>query len=363
MKYLVTGATGLLGNNIVRQLLARGESVRVLSRATSDPRPLAGLDVQQATGDVCDAESVNAACADMDVVVHCAGHVHIGWSQQQQHEAINVGGTRNVAAAALQAGAKLVHVSSVNALGLGKLAQPADEDNPLPGIVACHYAVTKRRGDEIVLEAVARGLNAAIVHPGFMLGPWDWKPSSGRMLLEVAKFVPLAPIGAHSMCDVRDVAAGVIAAATVGRDSVASQADRRGASAYDETHRRGASAYDETHRRGSAAYAGRRYILAGHNITYLDSWKLMARLTGARPPLFPAGPINRWIGGWWGDSRFRRTGIEPELNSAAIGMSCQQHCFSSARAEQELGYKIRPLEESIEGAWQWFREHGYVKKG
>jgi dihydroflavonol-4-reductase len=323
MKYLVTGATGLLGNNIVRELLARGESVRVLSRATSDPRPMAGLDVERATGDICDPPSVNAAVSGIDVVIHCAGHVQIGWSQKEQHEAINVGGTRSITAAAERAGAKLVHVSSVNALGLGMLASPASEDNPLPGIVACHYAVTKRRGDEIVLEAVARGLQAAIVYPGFMLGPWDWKPSSGRMLLEVAKFVPLAPIGAHSMCDVRDVAAGAIAAA-------------------------------------DARESGRRYILAGHNITYLDSWKLMARLTGGRPPLFRAGPINRWIGGWWGDARYRRTGVETDINSAAIGMSCQQHCFSSARAEKELGYKIRPLEESIRDAWEWFREHGYV---
>jgi dihydroflavonol-4-reductase len=325
MKYLVTGATGLLGNNIVRALVARGACVRVLSRATSDPRPLAGLDVERATGDVCDAASVTAAASGIDIVIHCAGHVQIGWSQQEQHEAINVGGTRNVTAAAERAGAKLVHVSSVNALGLGRLAQPADEDSPLPGIVSSHYAVTKRRGDEIVMEAVARGLPAVIVHPGFMLGPWDWKPSSGRMLLEVANFVPLAPIGAHSMCDVRDVAAGVIAAS-------------------------------------KSAVPGRRFILAGHNISYIDSWKLMARIAGGRGPLFCAGPINRWIGGWWGDRRFRRTGIEPELNSAAIGMSSQQHCFSSARAEKELGYKIRPLEETVRDAWQWFVEHGYAKK-
>lgn len=328
MKYLVTGATGLLGNNIVRELLARGESVRVLTRATSDPRPLSGIDVERASGDVCDPASVSAACAGIDIVIHCAGHVQIGWSQKEQHEAINVGGTRNVASAAERAGARLVHVSSVNALGLGTLAQPAAEDNPLPGIVACHYAVTKRRGDEIVLEAVARGLRAVIVHPGFMLGPWDWKPSSGRMLLEVAKFVPLAPIGAHSMGDARDVAAGVIAAASA-----------------------------------RAPEVGRRYVLGGHNITYLETWRLMARLTGGRPPLFRAGPINRWLGGWWGDFQFRRTGSESDLNSAAIGMSSQQHCFSSARAEKELGYKIRPLEETIRDAWQWFREHGYVKKG
>lgn len=326
MKYLVTGATGLLGNNLVRELLARGESVRVLSRTRSDPRPLEGLDVERAAGDIRDAVSVNAACKGMDAVIHCAGHVHIGWSQQEEHEAINVGGARHVAEAALAAGARLVHVSSVNALGIGMLAQPATEDDPLPGITPCHYPVTKRKGDEAVLEAVARGLQASIVHPGFMLGPWDWKPSSGRMLLEVAKGVPLAPVGAHTVCDVRDVAAGAIAAA-------------------------------------QAAHSGRRYILAGHNLTYWQSWKLMAKLIGGRGPFFPAGPINRWIGAWWGDRKFRRTGIEPELNSAAIAMSCQQHCFSSARAQKELGYQIRPLEETVRDAWEWFREHGYVKKG
>jgi dihydroflavonol-4-reductase len=325
MKYLVTGATGLLGNNIVRELLGRGQSVRVLSRATSDPRPLAGLDVERVTGDVCDAASLQAAARGSDVVIHCAGHVHIGWSEQEKHVAINVGGTRNVVAAALAAGAKLVHVSSVNALGLGMLATPAGEDNPLPGITPCHYPVTKRQGDEAVLEAVGRGLKAVIVHPGFMLGPWAWKPSSGRMLLEVAKGVPLAPVGAHSLCDVRDVAAGAIAA-------------------------------------GAVADSGRRFILAGHNMTYWQSWKLMARLTGGRGPWFPAGPINRWIGAWWGDRKYRRTGIEPELNSAAIAMSCEQHCFSSARAEKELGYKIRPLEETVRDAWDWFCEHGYAKK-
>ena len=374
MKYLVTGATGLLGNNIVRQLLAGGQSVRVLSRPTSDPRPLAGLDVERTTGDVCDAASVNSAARGIDVVIHCAGHVHIGWSQKEQHEAVNVGGTRNIAAGALAAGARLVHVSSVNALGLGMLAEPAGEDNPLPGITPCHYPVTKRQGDEVVLEAVSRGLKAAIVHPGFMLGPWDWKPSSGRMLLEVARFVPLAPVGAHSLCDVRDVAAGAIAAAEfVGRDSVASQTDSVGAglARAGSGDPRPTSAAEfggrdsvarQTDRRGAAAYSGRRFILAGHNMTYWQSWKLMARLTGGRAPWFPAGPINRWIGGWWGDRKYRRTGIEPDINSAAIAMSCEQHCFSSARAQRELGYKIRPLEETVRDAWDWFCEHGYAKK-
>jgi len=135
MQCLVTGSTGLLGNNVVRQLLAAGKSVRVLARPTSDPRPLAGLDVEIAAGDVRDVESIRQACQGIQSVIHAAGHVHIGWQQAEVHGAINVEGTRHVALAAREAGAKLVHVSTVNALGLGRLEQPADEETGLPGIV------------------------------------------------------------------------------------------------------------------------------------------------------------------------------------------------------------------------------------
>src|SRR6266850_1958271 len=144
MKYLVTGATGLVGNNIVRQLVAAGEKVRVLARTSSDPRPLDGLSIERVAGDVRDPAAVAEACRDVAVVIHSAGYVHLGWKQLDQHQSINVEGTRNVAAAAREAGAKLVHVSAINALGLGRLDQPADEESALPGIVECPYVVTKR---------------------------------------------------------------------------------------------------------------------------------------------------------------------------------------------------------------------------
>src|SRR5205823_14744119 len=131
------------------------------------------------------------------------------------HLRINVFGTQNVAAAARAAGARLVHVSSINALGLGRLDAPADEESALPGIVECPYVVTKREAERVVLNEVAQGLWATIVNPSLMLGPWDWKPSSGKMLL-AARFAPLAPTGAANFCDVRDVAAGAIAAAERG---------------------------------------------------------------------------------------------------------------------------------------------------
>ena len=323
MKFLVTGATGLLGNNIVRQLLVAGETVRVLARATSDPRPLAGLDVERTEGDVRDAAAVATACQHVDAVIHCAGHVHIGWTQRDVHEQINVIGTRNIATAARQAAARMVHVSSVNALGLGHRSSPADEETALSGIVECPYVLTKREAERVVLEEVSRGLRAVIVNPAFMLGPWDWKPSSGKMLLALARFVPSAPLGAASFCDVRDVATSAIVAAAKGTP-------------------------------------GRRYILGGHNLTYWDAWRQMARSAGKRGPFLPMGPLFRGIIGPILDTYTRLTGREGDANSAAIAMGRQQHCFSSHRAEQELQYAIRPWEQTLLDSWAWFREHNYV---
>lgn len=323
MKYLVTGATGLVGNNVVRQLLAAGQTVRVLARGTSDPRPLAGLDVETIAGDVRDPAAVVQACDGVDVVVHAAGHVHIGWTQLDIHQEINVAGTRHVAAAARQSGARLVHVSSVNALGLGRLDQPADEETALPGIVPVPYVTTKQAAERAVLDEVERGLWAAIVNPATMFGPWDWKPSSGKMLVEVSRGSLFAPVGAGSFCDVRDVAASVLAA-------------------------------------GERGQSGRRYILAGHNLSFRDLWRQIAALGGKPGPRLPMGPIFRAIAMPVCDVRTRLSGRETAANSAAIGLSRQAHCFTSARAQRELDYRIRPLEETLKDAWQWLGEHGYL---
>lgn len=323
---LVTGATGLLGNNIVRDLLAQGEQVRILTRELRTTRPLDGLAVERLQGDLRDPQATAEAVSGVDLVIHSAGHVHIGWSQQDLHRAINVEGTRHLAQAAQKVRARMVYVSSVNALGLGAKDFEADEDTARPGICPCPYVTSKAAAEELVLEQVAAGLDAVIVNPGFMLGPWDWRPSSGRMMLEVAtKFAPLAPSGSFNVCDVRDVSAGTLAAAKAGR-------------------------------------TGQKYILGGHNLSYFALWKKMAQVAGKRGPWFPAGPMQRWIGGWSGDLWHRLTGKEPDLNSAGVWMSSQHHRFRSDRAIKELGYKIRPLKETVQDAWNWFVEYGYVKR-
>lgn len=321
---LVTGATGLVGNNVVRQLLASGQAVRVLARGQADVRPLTGLDVELAKGDVRDRPAVVSAMSGVGQVVHAAAHVHIGWRGLATARAVNVVGTRNVAEAALAAGARMVHVSSIDALGAVAGGLETNEDTAPEGGVLCPYVITKREAERVVLDCVARGLAASIVNPGFMIGPFDWKPSSGRMLLHVAKGWGLfAPLGANSYCDVRDVVSGILAALERG-------------------------------------VPGRRYILGGQTLTYFQAWRVFADVTGATPPMIPAGPLMRLGAGYFGDLMAAITGREPDVNSAAVRISAQKRNFTHARAERELGYRPRPLREAATAAWSFFRQYGYV---
>ncbi|MGD9722486.1 MAG: NAD-dependent epimerase/dehydratase family protein [Pirellulales bacterium] len=324
MVTLVTGATGLVGNNVVRALVARGQSVRVLARDQADPRPLADLDVEVVRGDVRDQQTVMQAMRGVAAVIHAAAYVHIGWHGMDVAQAINVEGTRHVAEAACAGGARMVHVSSVDALGNRPRRQAADEETPPNGGVLCPYVLTKRGAEQAVLDNVARGLQATIVNPGYMIGPFDWKPSSGRMLLHVAKGWGLfAPLGANSYCDVRDVAGGILAALERGQ-------------------------------------AGRRYILGGEVLSYFQAWRVFAEVTGGTPPIVPAGLLMRMGAGYVGDLWGAVTGREPDVNSASTALSAQWRNYSCARAERELGYSSRPLRAAAIDAWSWFRAHGYA---
>lgn len=326
--WLVTGATGLVGNNVLRMLVNAGREVRALVRGTGkDTRPLDGLPVRLCVGSLSDAGSLDAAACGVSHVVHAAALVHCGWRHLDEMRHANVEGTRLVARAARQAGARLVHVSSVDAIGLRDDGIPADEETPPGGMLECPYVVTKREAEAAVREEIDRGLDAVIVNPVYMIGPWDWKPSSGRMLLEIgAGKGAFAPPGSNDFADVRDVAAGILAAMRSGR-------------------------------------RGRRYILGGHPLSYLEAWKVFARVAGRMPPLGTAAPVVVRTAGWFGDVAAMFTRREPALNSAAAGMSMLAHNFSCRRAREELAYDVRPFETTVRDAWDWFLEHGYARSG
>ncbi len=324
MRILITGATGLLGNNLVRLGIEDGHQVVALVRTQERPAALNELDVELAYGDVTNPESVLHAASGVDAILHSAAQIHLGWKSQELSDRVNVEGTQAVIAAAQKERAKLVHVSTVNTLAIGNLEGTTDENTQADGQVPCTYVLSKREAERRTLQAAEQGLEACVVHPGFMLGPWDWKPSSGRMLIEVGKrWTPVSPSGGCSVCDVRDVARGVLLAMERGE-------------------------------------RGNHYILAGENMTYFDLWTRISRVFGKRPPR----GIMRWptraLVGFLGDLAAKFRGVETEINSAALKMSSQFHCYSSQRARDDLGYTVRPADESIADAFEWFKTHGYV---
>ncbi|MBX3411550.1 MAG: NAD-dependent epimerase/dehydratase family protein [Pirellulales bacterium] len=323
MVTLVTGATGLVGNNVVRCLLADGQPVRALVRTSSSPRALSGLRVELVRGSVCDPDDALRACQGVERVIHCAGYVQIGWSNLATHRAVNVGGTRNMASASRAVGARMVHVSSVDALGMGTREHPADENQgPSPHIL-CPYVTSKREAEQAVEREAAAGLDSVIVNPNFVLGPWDWKPSSGRMLLEIARGRGLiAPPGGNDFCDARDVAQGIVAA-------------------------------------GARGQAGRRYILGGVPLSYVEAWQLFAKASGVRAPLAVAPQWLLRAAGLAGDAWGKLCRREPDVNSAATAISARPHHYSSARAIAELGYHVRDIRETVNDTWDWFVRAGY----
>jgi dihydroflavonol-4-reductase len=324
MRIFVTGGTGLLGNTILRQLSDQGHELISLVRGEPDSQVFEGINTELLAGELLNHEVIDQAIAQCDAVIHSAAMIHIGWKQLDESMRVNRDGTRSIAEACLKHGSKLVYVGTVDTLALGTRDQPADESTPLDnagGKVDCSYVVSKRAGVEAVLAGVKQGLRAVIVHPGFMLGPWDWKPSSGRMMLEVGRsWKPIAPSGGCSLCDSRDVASGTIAAIEAEVES------------------------------------GRQFILAGENVTYRQLWTEMANRMGTRPPIITAGPAQEWIAGFAGDL-WSLVASESDVNSAGVKMSGLYHFYDSSRARLELGYRNRPISESLDASADWIKRY------
>lgn len=324
MRIMITGATGFLGNNLVRTLLDHGNEIVVTLRVSSDRRPLEGLDVESRVIDLNRPVDVAMAMADVDVVVHSAAMIQLGWSRLEASRKINVDATAVIAEAARRKGIRMIHVSSVDALGVAMEDTVCDETNLDPPNPACSYVVTKREAETVVILEVAKGLDAVIVNPGFMVGPYDWRPSSGEMMLAIAKqLIYFAPGGGFCVVDVRDVAEGIVSAIEHGR-------------------------------------SGQRYILGGENMSYFDLWVMMANVMGRRAP---KQKLPDWLAetaGRTGDfiGRFARN--EPSVNSAATRMGQMFHWYSSEKAIRELGYKIGSVEDGVRDAWDWFKQNDYA---
>ncbi len=320
----VTGGTGLLGNCIVRERCDRKLETRVLCRRGSPRKAFAGLSVDIVDGDVNQPQVLDAAIADCTAVIHCAAMIHIGWQKFDESRQVNVEGTRAIVEACLRHRCRLIYISTVDTLPTARSQdQPIDESGDR-GVanVPCAYVVSKTEAEQLVREACAqRGLDAVILNPGFMLGPYDWKPSSGRMFLQVVKAPAIvAPCGGCSLSDARQVAKACVNAIELGE-------------------------------------TGQNYILAGENIGYRELWRRMLRIADRHKHVAMLGKRITWVGAPI-DFFHRWLPIpEGDVNGASIRMGLLNHYYDSSKAQRALGYRPQVPDAALAEIWDWLKTH------
>jgi dihydroflavonol-4-reductase len=326
MKCLVTGATGFLGTNLVHELVAQGWRVRAAGFPGSETRFLRKLDVELVFGDVTRPEDVDAQVKGCDVVFHVAGDTTFWKRNFARQWKINAQGPANVAEACLRHGVKrMVHTGTVDTIGYNPrgLADENWNDYNYAG-TGYNYGDSKREGERIVREYNERGLETVIIHPGSMIGPFDYTLQFGRIFFDLrdGKY-PGCPPGGGPFAHVRDVARAHIAAAHRGRP-------------------------------------GQGYICAGVNVTYRELFEVMARKVDARCPRFDIPPRLFVLYGYLEEFIANFTGKHPEMNPGQARYMSVKAFYSSAKAEKELGYRITPLEAQIDDAFGWYRENGFL---
>jgi dihydroflavonol-4-reductase len=328
MMNLVTGATGHIGNVLVRKLLDKGEKVRALIWRGEDTSPLKGLDVEQAVGDVLDPASLESAMRGVDTVYHLAGIISIMPGSNPFVWRVNVEGTRNVLEAARHARVRrLVYTSSIHAIARAPHGVAMDEslgfdqNNPYG-----EYDRSKAAASLEVQLAASKGLDAVIVCPTGVIGPYDFRGSElGEVIRSASEAHTMFYVeGAYDFVDVRDVVDGMIAAGERGR-------------------------------------RGESYILSGQQLSVRYMLETVREVTGkafARIKIpFSLAEMAAHYTCWY----YERTKAKPRFTPYSLEVLQSNSNISCRKAKIELGYKPRPIYETIADTVRWFLDHRRVK--
>ena len=326
MTTVVTGAGGFLGSVLVRELVARGRSVRAIIR--SNAKALEELDIEIVTADIRDSSSIDRALAGAESVFHLASVISLSGDRSGSVSATNIDGARNVAEAALKNGVKrFIHCSSIHVFDLKDHGKTINENTIRVTTDSPVYDRTKYAGEIAVRDLIKMGLPAVVIHPTGVIGPGDHRPSRmGQVLIDLSsKKLPALISGGFNWVDVRDVCVGALAAEEFGR-------------------------------------IGESYILSGqwHSTRQLATFG--EEITGTPPPNFDLpmwlaqgiAPIGSLLG--------KITSNEYRLNSDTVSALRAARNISSAKAETELGFKSRPIRNSVHDAYKWFEKFGLLKK-
>lgn len=321
----VVGASGHLGASVVRALLGSGKAVRAVDRAWRST--MDKLDIDRATADVTQPETLASALDDVDAVINLAAVISVSGSIGGLVESVNIDGATNVANACLERNLPLVHCSSVHAFNLAAVGSDGvlNETSPLVGDAGAAYDISKRAGANAVVDLVADGLDAVVVHPTGLMGPYDAEPSlAGRSLLAIAQGrLLLAGPGGFDFADTRDVADSVVAALQHGR-------------------------------------AGHRYLLGGRWHSTAELNRLSALAAGVRPPVatipLPVAAAMAPVA----ELMFKAVGVKPIFSRESVATLRHGPTVDCAKAERELGHTARPIEQTLSDTYDWFRAVGLL---
>ena len=329
MDALVTGGTGFIGANLVRELLAEGARVRVLARKGGDRRGLEGCAVEVVEGDLLDPPSLRSAVRGARHVYHVAADYRLWAPDPRALYRANVDGTRHLLEAALEAGAaRIVYTSTVGAVGIPRDGTPGDETTPvsLHDMVGA-YKASKFLAERVAQELAARGAPIVIVNPSAPVGPLDIKPTpTGQMVVDFLQGRMVASLDTGlNLVHVRDVARGHMLAAERGR-------------------------------------TGERYILGNQNLSLLEIFRLLARITGVPAPRFRVPYAAAWLTAVGMEGVSRLTGRAPRVPLTAVRMARKRMHFSAAKAVRELGLPQTAVDVALSDAVRWFVEQGYAPR-
>ncbi len=322
MQALVTGATGFLGSNVVKRLNERGIFPRMLVRPTSNRRNLEALQGEIIEGDLLDYASVVRALQGCEQLYHIAGFVSPRPSQRKQLYDSNVRATEVLLDAAAEVGIRrIVYLGSTTAIGMSNGPYPIREDAPYNlGGTGIGYFEAKRAAEMAVRKRVEDGLPIVSIYPGYCLGPGDVYLSSSRIITAFCKGqLFFAPQGGMSFVDVRDAAEAVVLGMEKGR-------------------------------------IGERYFAGGHNLTYRQFFKILAKVSGRRPLRIVMPNWLLYILCVLGEPL-----TDGDIFSRLFYMvMANYHWYDSSKAFQELGWTLRPIEETLRDALDWLQQAGYL---
>jgi dihydroflavonol-4-reductase len=320
---LVTGATGFVGWHVARQLLDRGDAVRALARDPSKLRELDG--VEAIRGDLRDADSLKRAVEGCGVVYHVAADYRLWTRDPQDMFRSNVEGTRNLLDAARRAGVeRVVYTSTVGCMGFPKGELGDEQTAVCREDMTGPYKFSKWDAEQVAIEFAAMGFPVVIVNPTAPVGDHDFKPTpTGKIVVDFVRgAIPAFLDTGLNVVDVRDVAAGHLAACERGR-------------------------------------SGERYILGAENLTLEKILGTLAQAVGKPAPRMRVPYAVAYAAGAVSTGWANLTGKEPVAPLDGVRMARKKMWVRHDKAARELGYAPRPAAVALGRAVEWFRANGY----